>query len=84
MQVEVRLFATLRRYLPSLKAGEGYTLNLPEGATVADALAALGVPVDDSQQAFVDGQAVGWDHVLKEGDSVRVFPPMAGGGTNAV
>ncbi len=84
MQVEVRLYATLRRYLPDLKAGQGFSLNLPEGTTVADALAALGVPVDDAKQAFVNDQAVAWDFVLREGDSLRVFPPMAGGGTDGV
>lgn len=79
MQVEIRLFGTLRRYLPQVKAGEGYTLTLPDGATVGDALTALGVPVDEHKQAFVGQQPVDWGYVLRDGDTVRVFSPLAGG-----
>lgn len=79
MQVEVRLFATLRHYLPDVRVGDPYYLTLPEGATVADVLSALGVPVDDTKQTFVNGRSVEFDYVLGDGDRVGVFPPIAGG-----
>jgi molybdopterin converting factor small subunit len=80
MQVEVRLYATLRRYLPGLKAGQPQRLTLPEGATVADMLAALGVPDGDNQHAFVNDIDVELDWVLYDGDRVGVFPQVGGGG----
>lgn len=79
MRVEVRLYAVLRKYLPDTKPGEGYPLDLPDGATVADMMSALGMPVDDANQAFVNGEAVSLSHVLEDGDSVRVFAPLGGG-----
>ena len=79
MQVEVRLFATLRRYLPGLTAGQAQRLTLPDGATVADLLAALGVPDSESQHAFVNDFGVELNRVLHEGDRVGVFPQVGGG-----
>lgn len=79
MQVEVRLYGVLRKYLPNTRPGEGYKVDLPEGATVADLMSALGMPVDDVNQAFVNGQTVDLAHVLADGDNVRVFSPLGGG-----
>jgi len=79
MQVEVRLYATLRKYLPEQKVGEDYPITLPEEATVADLLAALGIPEADSNQAFVNGRAGELSQMLRHGDKVGVFPPVAGG-----
>lgn len=79
MQVEVRLYATLLRYLPDLKAGQAQQLALPEGATVAGLLAALGVPDGGDLHAFVNDVSVEHDWVLNEGDRVGVFPQLGGG-----
>ena len=79
MQVQVRLFGTLREHLPGVRAGQWHTANLTENATVADLLAELGVPSDDTKQAFVNDVAVEFTHVLREGDLVGVFPPVSGG-----
>jgi molybdopterin converting factor small subunit len=79
MRVEVRLYATLRQYLPGIKVGKSHSLALPDGATVADMLAELRVPIDDTKQAFVNGHSVELDHVLNDGDSIGVFPPIGGG-----
>ena len=43
MKVEVRVFATLRRYFPDLSVGEPQVVELPDGATVADLLASAGM-----------------------------------------
>lgn len=80
MRVEVRLYATLRRHLPQARAGESYEIELEEGATVENLLEALGVPVDGTKQAFVNGITRELDHQLRDGDKVGVFPPIGGGG----
>ncbi|MDA8219603.1 MAG: DUF1786 family protein [Dehalococcoidales bacterium] len=79
MEVEVRLFASLREYLPGVKTGEGTRLALPEGATVADLFAALAVPAEEVRQTFVNGRVVEPQRVLQEGDRVGIFPPVGGG-----
>lgn len=79
IEVKVRLYATLRRYRPELKAGEFLSLNLEEGTTVRQLLEKLGIPTEVVKTTFVNGVAQKLDHVLADGDRVGVFPPVAGG-----
>lgn len=84
MEVEVRLFAMLRE-----RAGtERLTLELPDGATVADALTAarraaglgdlLGaMPV----RAALNREYVGEDAPIRAGDELALIPPVSGGAT---
>jgi len=77
MDVELRLFASLRQYLPP---GPGPNLlQLEPGCTVAQLLQAQGVPLDAPRVFFVNGRHVELDHPLQDGDVLSVFPPVAGG-----
>lgn len=77
MKVGVQLHAVLRDLLPG---GRG-EVDLPDGATVAKLLDHLGVDPDLRELVTVNGtQAVELDEtVLADGDSVAVFPAVAGG-----
>jgi MoaE-MoaD fusion protein len=85
MRVSVRLFAGLRE-----RAGaDRIEIELPEGARVADLLAAMGeTPVG----ALAPGQCVvalnreyaGADAVVGAGDEVALVPPVSGGAPDAV
>ncbi len=77
--VRVKLFATLVDYRPGLKAGQVATIDLPDGAAVADLIRALGVPEPQVKLVFVNGIIRGRDHALGEGDEVGIFPPVGGG-----
>lgn len=79
MRVEVRLFATLERYLPADADGDRVMLDLPEHGTVADAMARLRVPTDLPVLAVVNGLEADRDTRLRTGDVVAMFPPLAGG-----
>jgi molybdopterin synthase sulfur carrier subunit len=79
MQITVKLYATLRKYGPSLPLGAGFTLDLPEGSDVAAVAEHLGLPVRVPLVAMVNDQAVHLDHVVVAGDAVSLFPPVAGG-----
>jgi len=80
IEVEVRLYATLRRYRPELKAGESLSLNLEEGTTVRQLLEEkLGIPTEVVKTTFVNGVAQRFDYVLVDGDRLGIFPPVAGG-----
>lgn len=80
MKIELNLYASLKAHSPQANQGkaEGPT-EVPEGATIRELLAQLGVPVDAVKIIFLNGVHAKGDETLKEGDRVGVFPPVAGG-----
>jgi molybdopterin synthase catalytic subunit len=80
MRVTVRLFAILRQ-----RAGrDTLELDLPDGARVSDALAA----VDDLAGGLrlvmaVNREYAAADHPLAAGDELALIPPVSGGATTA-
>jgi molybdopterin synthase catalytic subunit len=76
MKVSVRLFAGLRE-----RAGQDeLVLDLPEGARVADALAAVQhLAPGTSLVLAVNREYASEDVVLRPGDEVAVVPPVSGG-----
>jgi molybdopterin synthase catalytic subunit len=85
MKIQVRYFAVLRERLRS----EGETLELPEGATVADALAVLAErhepfgALRGRCQTAVNQTMVRADEELHDGDELALIPPVAGGERHA-
>jgi molybdopterin converting factor small subunit len=79
VRVEVRLFATLARYLPKNHHAGSTLLDVAEGSSVADVARALGIPGDRSWIALVNDRDAQDDRRLVEGDVVTLFPPLAGG-----
>ena len=81
MQIRVRLFATLRQ----LAGWSQQSLELPDGATLDAALAAI----DQRFPALTIGRRTFYaavnqeyakgDQVLHDGDEVAIFPPVSGG-----
>lgn len=81
MQVQVKLFATLRKHLPPGASAGKATLTLPAGATLRDLIQHLNIPQDMAQMVLVNGeQTREFERALAEGDAVSIFPPVAGGG----
>jgi molybdopterin converting factor small subunit len=79
MRITVNLYATLRKYGPSLPPGASLTLDLPEGSDVAAIAEHLKIPEGVPLVATVNDQVVHLDHVVAAGDTVSLFPPVAGG-----
>src|ERR671939_1547859 len=81
MEVTVRLFAMLRE-----RAGaREVTLDLPDGARVSDALAALEGLADGLPLVMaVNREYANEDQVLDAGDELALIPPVSGGSTAAV
>ncbi len=88
MRVKVRYFA---RYRSLVGTGEE-EVEVPEGATVIDLIEKLKelhpvlkneVFAEDDDLADVNvsrnGRYVRFDEILKEGDTVALFPPVSGG-----
>ncbi len=78
MQVTVRVFATLRRYLGT-PGREAIKVELPEGAAIADVIEALRLPAGEVKVVFVNGRAREEDWRLAPGDEIGIFPPIGGG-----
>ncbi len=82
MKIELRLFATLRSYLPDVGA-TGIVLDLPDGATIPDALAMQGVPIGLAHIVMINNRHVLRDAIasrrLVDGDQLAVFPAIGGG-----
>jgi sulfur carrier protein ThiS len=80
MRIELKLYASLGKYMPQvpLEAKPGY-LEIKEGTTVKALLEELKVPLEAVKLVFVNGVHAKGDDVLKEGDRLGVFPPVAGG-----
>lgn len=80
IQVNLVLFADLRRLLPRGHNGR-FALTVPAGSTVADLVAASGLGFDPDEQlkAGINGESVGLDAAVSDGDEVVLFSPMEGG-----
>ena len=83
MQVSIKLFATLRKKLPKGSLGKA-TLDLTDQATINDLIHQLDIPLDLAQMVLVNGeQTREFDQALTDGDQVSIFPPVAGGASEA-
>lgn len=78
MKVQVKVFATLRKYVAKESSGQ-QELELAEGATVGDVLAELKIPEGEVAFVFVNSTQQKLEQTLAEGDELGVFPPIAGG-----
>jgi molybdopterin synthase catalytic subunit len=81
MQITVRLFATLRQ----VAGWSNQPLDVPEGATLREALAAIDARYPQlnigtrTYYAAINQEYAKSDQVLHEGDEVAIFPPVSGG-----
>ncbi len=79
MQVQARLFATLRNHLPEDATDHTTQVELPEGATVEDLLEKLELPKDEVRVTMVNGRARPREWELEPDDEVGIFPAVGGG-----
>jgi molybdopterin converting factor small subunit len=74
MEIEVRLFAGLRKY-----KNEKNRIRLEEGTSVGGLLEKIGIPPAEVAIILVDGRHARRDRPLREGETVSLFPAIAGG-----
>lgn len=84
MNITLKLYATLQDYLPaSAKPGNRTGLTLPEGATVAQALESLAIPLKEAHIIMINGRLVQrgliTEKTLREADELAVWPAIGGG-----
>jgi len=77
VKVNIKFFAGLRKFSPD---GEGYgALSVESDSTVGDILDHLNVPPEKPSIILINGVHGNRQSVLKDGDTLSVFPPVAGG-----
>jgi len=79
MKVEINLYASLSRYAPDRSSGKRFVMEITEGAKISDLLAQLEVPKDAVKILFINGVHANGDTIVKDGDRLGIFPPVAGG-----
>ncbi len=79
MKVIVKLYASLSSLMPEGASGDGVVIDVKDGLRVNELLRELNVPEKSIKIVFLNGVHAKGDEVLKEGDRVGVFPPVAGG-----
>ncbi len=81
MKIEIKLFANLKKLLPPDAEGRTATLEVEDGLTVAALVEQLQIPKEMAQLVLVNGVNIEGEYsrTLQEGDTVSVFPPVAGG-----
>ncbi len=84
MKITFKLYASLTGYLPEAARRDNQVpLELDAGTTVGQVIAPLGMPVKLVHLVLVNGvyiqPAERLTHVLKDGDVLAIWPPIAGG-----
>lgn len=79
MKVELKLYASLAQYLPEGASERMALVDAGEGTTVRELLSQMKVPPNAIKIMFLNGVHAKGKEVLKDGDRLGVFPPVAGG-----
>jgi len=79
MDIEVKLFATLRDYLPKGSSRFSCRMEVDGRTRVQDILERLRIPEETPTIILINGVHGKKDQLLKDGDVLSVFPPVAGG-----
>lgn len=79
MRVEVRVFATLRRYQPGLKVGEALTVHVAPGTTLDQLRASLGLPQKEVRVIMRNNRQAEPGDEVEANDRIAFIPAVAGG-----
>ena len=78
MVIEVRFFASLRKYTPNEPSGI-LSVDVIDGLTVSDLLHELEVDASDVEGISLNGKTVSQQTMLADGDRLGLFPAFVGG-----
>lgn len=78
-KVEIRLFASLRKYHPSTEDSDAFALELADGAKLGDLVEKLKIPRQEIGVLMANGKWQKEDYPLKDGDRIGLFPLIGGG-----
>ena len=83
MKIRLKLFATLRDYLPDDAVGSAVDIEVPDDASPNSILDRYHVPHRLCHLVLINGVYAEPEQrgsaILKDGDSLAIWPPVAGG-----
>ncbi len=77
MRITLEMHDALQRFNPG--GQRRAELDVPDGVTVAQLLASLGMDMDEPWNAALDGTLAAPTDRLRDGSQLIVFPPITGG-----
>lgn len=81
--VYLRLYSTLTKYLKGARIGEAVPVEVEADANVRDLIAKLGIDEGEVYLVSVNSQVEAHDYILRDGDEVSLFGPIAGGAASS-
>jgi molybdopterin converting factor small subunit len=83
MRITLKLFATLGQFLPPGARENAIPADVPDGASAHQVLEQFGVPIEKVHLVLLNGVYLDArtrdESVIKAGDALAVWPPVAGG-----
>ncbi|MGC9075301.1 MAG: Mut7-C RNAse domain-containing protein [Candidatus Bipolaricaulaceae bacterium] len=73
-KAEFRFYAELNDFLPADLRGRSFPYEFSGQPTVKDVIEALGVPHVEVELILANGESVGFEHRLRDGDRIAVYP----------
>jgi molybdopterin converting factor small subunit len=77
--VEVRVFATLRQFVPKLGIGEALKVEVEPGTTLGELRDQLGLPEEQVKVVMRNNLQAFPEEQIAEGDRIAYIPAVAGG-----
>jgi uncharacterized protein len=71
---EFRFYEELNDFLPEERRKRDFAIEVDRARSVKDAIESAGVPHTEVDLIVVDGQSVGFEHLLRGGERVAVYP----------
>lgn len=78
MRIHVTLYSEFKKYAPD-GGSDPFDLNLPPGASLRHCFNHLNIPINNEYTTLINGRRADRDSLLKEGDSLVIFPLICGG-----
>ena len=83
MQITLKLFALLDKYLPDGAVKNQIDITVADDATVMDVIGSVNLPSEYCHLVLIDGVYIAPSEretrVLNEGEALAIWPPVAGG-----
>jgi uncharacterized protein len=73
-----RFYEELNDFLPAERRKQDFAVEIDRARSVKDAIESVGVPHPEVDLILVDGHSVGFDHLLRGGERVAVYPIFEG------
>ncbi len=70
----LRFYGELNDYLPLAKQGRPFAAEYKNQTSVSRLIDSIGVPSSSIDLILVNGEAVGFDYLLKANDHISVYP----------